>query len=355
MVLGRFLAIISAILVSVGLDGFHAVDAVVDVLLVFPAVLENDVQQAEQEGDVGAGADAHVLVGLGRGAGEARVDHDHLAAVFLGVQHVQQRHRVRFSGVGADVQRALAVLHVVVRVGHGAITPGVRDARHRGGVADARLVVAVVGAPEAHELAHQVRLFVVVLGRTDEIHRVGAAGFAQRFHLRGDLFQRGVPADALVLAVDQLHRVAQAVLAVAVFAQGGTLGAVGAEVDGGVEHRLLAHPDAVFHDRVGRTAHRAVGADGALDFDLAGAVDGLAFGGPGFLHQGELGGREADTHAQARAAQEGAAVHGGQGGRQAALQVVHEAGGGARDVCTRGGFFGQQHGGLLFAQMRVVW
>jgi hypothetical protein len=61
----------------------------------------------EQEGNVGAGADAHVLVGLGRGAGEARVDHDHLAAVFLGVQHVQHGHRVRLGGVRADVQRAL--------------------------------------------------------------------------------------------------------------------------------------------------------------------------------------------------------------------------------------------------------
>ena len=33
-------------------DLVHAVDTVVDVLFVFPAVLENDVQQAKQEGDV---------------------------------------------------------------------------------------------------------------------------------------------------------------------------------------------------------------------------------------------------------------------------------------------------------------
>jgi hypothetical protein len=89
------------------LDLVHAVDAVIDVLLVFPAVLEDVVQQAEQEGDVGARADAHVLVGLGRGAGEARVHHDHLAAGFLGMQHVQHADRVRLGGVGADVQRAL--------------------------------------------------------------------------------------------------------------------------------------------------------------------------------------------------------------------------------------------------------
>ena len=85
----------------------HAVDAVGDVLLVFPAVLEDVVQHAEQERDVAARADAHVVVGLGRGAREARVDHDHLAAGFLGMQHVQHRHRVRLGGVRADVHRRL--------------------------------------------------------------------------------------------------------------------------------------------------------------------------------------------------------------------------------------------------------
>jgi hypothetical protein len=90
-------------------------------------------------------------------------------------------------------------------------------------VADAGLVVAVVGAPEAHELAQQVGLFVVVLGRADEVDRIRAAGFASALHLGGDFVERLVPADALVLAVDQLHRVAQAVFAVAVLAQGAPL------------------------------------------------------------------------------------------------------------------------------------
>ena len=84
------------------------------------------------------------IVGLRRGAREARIDDDHLRAVLLRVQHVQHRHRVRFGGVAADVQRALGVLHVVVRVGHRAVAPGVGYAGDRRRVADARLVVAVV-------------------------------------------------------------------------------------------------------------------------------------------------------------------------------------------------------------------
>ena len=144
------------------LDLLHAIDPVVEVLLVFPAVLEDVIKHTKQERYVGARADAHVFVGLGRCAREARVDHNHLAAVFLGMQHVQHTHRMRFGRIRADVQRTLAVLHVVVGIGHGAITPGVGHTGHRRGVADARLVVAVVGAPETHEFAQQVGLFVVV-------------------------------------------------------------------------------------------------------------------------------------------------------------------------------------------------
>jgi len=160
-------------------------------------------------------------------------------------------------------------------------------------------------------------------------YRVGAAGLAQLFHLGHDLVVGLVPADALVLAVDQLHRVTQTVLAVAVLAQRRALGAVCAQVDGRIEHGFLAHPHAVLDDGVGGATHRAVRADGALDFNLAGAVDGLALGGPGLLHEGELGGGQPDAHAQARAAQESAAVHGGQGGGEATLQLVHESGPGA--------------------------
>ena len=70
-------------------DLVHPVDAVMDVLLVFPAVLEDVVEQAEQEGNVGAGTDADKDIGLRRGSREARVDDDHPCAGFLCVQHVQ--------------------------------------------------------------------------------------------------------------------------------------------------------------------------------------------------------------------------------------------------------------------------
>ncbi|MNS87821.1 hypothetical protein D3C72_1217760 [compost metagenome] len=328
------------------LDLVHAVDAVLQVLLVFPAVLEDVVQHPKEERDVGTRANAHIVLRLGRGARVARIDHDHLAAVLLGVQQVQHRHRVRLRRVGADIQRRFRVLHIVVRVGHRTVAPGVGHARHRGGVADARLVVGVVGAEERHPLAQQVGLLVAVLGRADEEHRVRAGLLADLLHLRGDLVQRLVPADALVLAVDQLHRVLEPVFAVAVLAQRRALGAVRAQVDGRVEHRLLAHPHAVLDHRVGRAADRAVRAHGALHLDLAGADGrGPAVGGLGLLDQRELAGRQAHADTEAGAPQEGTSVHGRQGVRETAPQTVNEGRcvGGPR---ARGawGFSGQKHG-----------
>jgi len=174
--------------------------------------------------------------------------------------------------------------------------------------------------------------------------------------------QRHVPADALVLAVDQLHRVAQAVFAVAMLTHGRALGTVGAQVDGRVEYRLLAHPDAVFHHRVDGTTHRAVGADGALDLYLASA-HALGSGTAcclGFLHQAELAGRQTDANTQTGTAQETAAVERGQRLREATTQTVNKRRrGGAR---RRALFFGQQHGKLQLdekkgkgGQTRVVW
>ena len=110
----------------------------------------------------------------------------------------------------------------------------------------------------------------------------------------------------------------------AVLAQGRTLGAVRTQVDGRVKHRLLAHPDAVFHHRIHRAAHRAVGANGALDLDLAFAHRDLAGGGARLLDQRQLRGRQPDAHTQTRAAQKGAAVHGGQGLAQATAQTVNK-------------------------------
>ena len=62
-------------------------------------IFENVVKHAEQEWNVGAGADTNIFVCACGRARETWIDHDHFRACFLGVKHVQQRHWVCFSGV----------------------------------------------------------------------------------------------------------------------------------------------------------------------------------------------------------------------------------------------------------------
>ena len=113
--------------------------------------------------------------------------------------------------------------------------------------------------------------------------------------------------------------------AMAMLAQCGTLGAVRAQVDGGVEHGLLTNPHAVFNDGIYCATHGAVCANGALDFHFA-STHGTAVRHTclGFFHQAQLRCSKAHTHTQTRTAQEGAAIEGGQCLSEAAAQAVHK-------------------------------
>src|SRR5215475_15339006 len=111
-------------------------------------------------------------------------------------------------------------------------------------MADARLVIAVVGAPEGHEFAQQIRLLVAVLRAADPEHRVGTALFlvvADREQLVTDFLDRVVPGHLLPFAIDQLHRRLEPMrtLDYSVLAHRGTLGAMRAQVERRIEYRLL--------------------------------------------------------------------------------------------------------------------
>ena len=129
--------------------------------------------------------------------------------------------------------------------------------------------------------------------------------------LVADLLVGLVPGDALPLAALELHRRLEAVRVVhhAVLADRRALGAVRAEVERRIEHRLLADPHAVLHHRVDRATDRAVRADRALDLDLAarGLVRGLRLAD----HvERQLRRRRAGAERHARALEKGAPVHG---------------------------------------------
>ena len=293
-------------------DVVHAVDALFDELLVFPAVLEDVPEHAVDHGNIGAGADAHIFGGVRRRAGHARIDHDHVGALhFLAFQHVLQRHRMRLGGIAAHDDHGLGVADVRVAVGHRAVAPGIGDAGDRGRVADAGLVVGVVGAPERRELAVEIGAFVGELGRAQPIDGVGAVLGADRHQLVADLVDGDVPGDAGPLPVHQLHRIAQAAVAMHELARRRTLGAMRAAVDRGIPAGLLADPHAVDDFTDHGAADRAMRADVLLH---DGACRQRA-GGGGFrlAHAAERhrAQRGKSAAGKAGAAQEGTAIEAG--------------------------------------------
>ncbi len=175
-------------------DLVHAVNALGDELVILPAVFKDVPHDAPDDGNIGAGAHTDKFGGMGGRAGEARVDDNDIRPLRLfALKDVLQRDGVRLGGIGAHEDNGLGVADIVVAVGLCAVAPGVGHARHCGRMADARLMVDVVGAPERRELAEQIGAFVREFGRTQQIDAVGAAGFADVLHLGADFVQRLLP------------------------------------------------------------------------------------------------------------------------------------------------------------------
>src|SRR5450759_1464047 len=132
-------------------------------------------------------------------------------------------------------------------------------------MADARLVVGVVGAPERSKLPIEVGALVGELGRAQPIDRIGARLGPDFRELVADLVDRDVPGNARPLAVHQLHRIAQTAITMHRLARRCALGAMRSAVDRRIPTRFLADPDAVRHFGGNGAADRTVSADVLAD------------------------------------------------------------------------------------------
>ena len=170
--------------------------------------------------------------------------------------------------IAAHDQQRLGVADVVVAVGHRAVAPGIGYARDRGRMADARLVVDVVGAPEGGELAEQIGALVGELGGAEPVDRLRSRAAADGGELVTDLVDRLLPAHPRPLAVDELHRIFQPPVAMHELAHGRAFDAMRAAIERRFPPRLLADPHPVGDLRHHGAADRAVGADVLADGDL---------------------------------------------------------------------------------------
>ena len=136
-----------------GADFVHPVDPLANVFFIFPAVLEDVIQNPPDQGDIGTRPQTNIQIGMRRGAGIARIGDNQPGAVFLAAQDMLHRHRMGFGGVGADEKHRLAIMHIVVGIGHRPVAPGVGDPGDGGGMANPRLMIHIVGAPKRGEFA----------------------------------------------------------------------------------------------------------------------------------------------------------------------------------------------------------
>ena len=151
----------------------EAVDALLDEFLVLPAVLDDVPHHAVEHRDVGAGPQPHVFGRVRGGAREARIDDDEVRLIKLGAfENMLQGDRMRLRRIAAPDDDRLGIADVVEAVGHRAVAPGIGHAGDGGRMADARLVIGVVGAPERPEFAEQIGALVGHFGRAEPIDGV---------------------------------------------------------------------------------------------------------------------------------------------------------------------------------------
>ncbi len=78
------------------------------------AVFHQQVQQAIEQGEVGAGLDRQVQIGLVGGGAASGVDHDQLRPGLDPVHHAQEQNRMTVGHIGADHEEQVGAVKVFV-------------------------------------------------------------------------------------------------------------------------------------------------------------------------------------------------------------------------------------------------
>ena len=180
--------------------GGKALGAAIDKLGVEGPPAQQQMANAVEQGNVGAGANGQVQVGGLGGIGAARIDHDQLHVIVALVVLAQpvKHNRVAFGGVGADQKGAVGGLQIGVAAGGAIAAKAVDVPRHRRGHTEPRVGVKVVGAQAAlHQLLGHVVVFGLKLPRAVDAEAVGPQGFPHGLNPLHDRIQRHIPTHPL--------------------------------------------------------------------------------------------------------------------------------------------------------------
>jgi hypothetical protein len=147
--------------------------------LVDQALGDDDMGHGREHGDVGAGPQLQVVGGAhmrrAHQVDGARIDHDQLRALAHAALEARGEHRVGVARVGADHHDDIGLLDRLEGLRAGRLAQGLLEAVAGRRMADAGAGIDVVVAEGgAHQLLHQVVLFVGAAAGDDGADRVGA-------------------------------------------------------------------------------------------------------------------------------------------------------------------------------------
>src|SRR5215472_182017 len=150
-----------------------------------------------------------------------------------------------FGRIAAPDDLRFRIADIIVAVGHRAIAPSIGYAGDRCRMADARLVIGIVGSPERPELAKKIRPLIGEFRRAEPVDGLRTRLLADRHQPVADLVDRLVPIDPGPLAVDELQRIFEPPLTGDELAHRGPFGTMRTAIDRAVPARLLTDPHAV--------------------------------------------------------------------------------------------------------------
>ncbi len=267
--LGRFRAVIGLSDEGCPVLIFRPVAAFADEGLVGEALRNDDMRQRRQNGNVGAGLQRQVIgcfdMRRAHDIGAARIDDDQLCALTQTLLQPRSKDWMAVRRVGADDHRNVGELDriEVLRAGRGA--EGLAEAVAGRRVADAGAGVDIVVAETgAHQLLHQIGLFVGAARRGDAADRIAAILILDAPELRGHMRIGLLPGHFAPGIGDLLadHRVEDAIPMVRVAIGKPALDAGMAAVGLAVLPRHHAHQFLAAHLRLERAADAAIGAGG---------------------------------------------------------------------------------------------
>jgi hypothetical protein len=146
--------------------GLEFFGLLVDKGLIVPAVFQDDMHDAVEQGYIGAHPVVDMQVGDFRNMYLARIGDDDFGPVLLGAKDPGGDQGMGDGGVGADDENAVGLLELLDGVGHRPTSECCGKTCHGGAVSESGAVIDVVGADcRPGEFLQQVVLLVGHLGR----------------------------------------------------------------------------------------------------------------------------------------------------------------------------------------------